>query len=179
MNIYLFYLSNNRLWRYFPSSVLALANPLLKAGFKPVIIDTALQNWQDTVLVEPALAGFSIYTDSNISLAVRIAKDIRKKYPSVKFVWGGPHAIMLPEQTAAHPLADFVCYNEGEISIVELARAIKGNRREFYDVPGILWKDKFGKIIKNKPAEYVNMDEIELYPYDLLNERDYLSLIHI
>lgn len=173
MNVYLFYVSNNRLWRYFPNSVLALANPLIKAGFNPVIVDTTFQPWSKVPITNTRLVGFSIYTDCNISTALNIAKAIRNRDPSIKFVWGGAHVIMLPEQTIQHPLVDFACYAEGEASIVELSMAIERNQQEFYNVPGIIWKDSKGKIVQNKPAQHLNMDEVELYPYHLLDDKIY------
>lgn len=172
-NIYLFYVANNPLWRYFPNSILALANPLLKAGFNPVLIDTALEGYKKIRLDDPLFVGLSTYTDENIAVALRVARDIRKEYPRLPIAWGGPHVIMMPEQTARHPLVDHACYGEGEISVVELAKSIAEGKDSFHDVPGIIWKDRSGKCIKNPPAPQVNMDELDVYPYHLLNEKTY------
>ena len=173
MNVYLFYVSNNRLWRYFPNSVLALANPILKSGFNPIIVDTALQDWHAVPIVDPLFIGFSAYTDSNISVAVAIAKEMRRSYPHLKLAWGGPHVIMLPEQTIEHPLVDFACFGEGETAVSALAKAIAAKEKDFRNVPGVYWKNSLGEIVKNHPAAYVNLDEQELYPYRLLDERLY------
>lgn len=173
MNVYLFYVSNNRLWRYFPNSVLALANPIIKAGFNPIIVDTALQDWRAVPIVDPLFIGFSAYTDANISVAVTIAKEMRGSYPQLKLAWGGPHVIMLPEQTIKHHLVDFACFGEGETAVSALAKAIAAKAEDFHNVPGVYWKNSRGEIVKNPPAAYVNLDEEELYPYRLLDERLY------
>lgn len=175
-NVYLFYAANNRLWRHFPNAVLALANPLREAGFNPVIIDTQLQDWRTIPIVDPLFCGFSIYTESTIATVLAIASELKGRFPAVKYAWGGPHVIMLPEQTAQHPLVDFACYGEGEAAVVALARAIDEGRNDFHDVPGIVWK-RDGIPVKNPPAGYTDMDAVTLYPFDLLDEGIY-SLKH-
>ncbi|MFH1398315.1 MAG: radical SAM protein [Candidatus Omnitrophota bacterium] len=176
-DVYLFYVSNNKLWRYFPNSVLSLCNPLRDEGFEPVIFDTVFKRFKITDLKGALFVGFSIYTDTNITLALEIASAIRRAYPQLPLVWGGPHAIMVPEQTSKHPLVDFVSYGEGETAIVELAKAIAVGKTSFENVPGIIWKDGKGNRIKNPPAGYVNMDKLQIYPYELLNE-DVYNLRH-
>ena len=161
------------MWGYFPNSVLALSGPLIEAGFTPRIIDTALQEWQSVAVTDPLLIGFSIYTDEHIAEALEIARVMRNRFPGVKLVWGGPHAIMKPEQTAQHPLVDVVCYREGEIPVVALARAVADGAGDFSSVPGIIWKDTAGRLTTNKPADYVRMDDLRLYPYELLDNTLY------
>lgn len=173
MNVYLFYVSNNRLWRYFPNSVLALANPLIKAGFNPIIVDTALQDWRAIPIVDPLFIGFSAYTDANISVAITIAKEMRRVYPQLKLAWGGPHVIMLPEQTIEHPLVDFACVGEGETTVSAMAKAIAAEKTDFHNVPGVYWKNSRGQVVRNSPAAFVNLDEQDLYPYHLLDEKLY------
>jgi anaerobic magnesium-protoporphyrin IX monomethyl ester cyclase len=172
-NIYLFYVSNNPLWRSFPNSLLSLCGPLREAGFNPRIIDTALEGWSDSALDDPLFVGFSIYTDSNIATALKIAAAVRHRHPGVPLVWGGTHAIMIPEQTARHPLADFVCYGEGEIAAVELARALSEGRRSFEQVPGFIWKDRNGACVRNAPSPHADLDRLQVYPYDVLNQDVY------
>lgn len=172
-NIYLFYVSNNVLWRSFPNSLLSLCNPLRDGGFDPRIIDTVLEERGTVEFEDPLFVGFSIYTDANISRALKIAAAVRQRYPSVPLVWGGPHAIMMPEQTAGHPLVDFVCYGEGEIAVVELANALARGARSFENVRGIIWKNAAGTCVRNEPPPYVDLDSCRLYPYDVLNQRVY------
>jgi anaerobic magnesium-protoporphyrin IX monomethyl ester cyclase len=172
-NIYLFYVSNNPLWRTFPNSLLSLCDPLIEAGFNPRIIDTALEGWSDVVLDDPLFVGFSIYTDSNIAIALKIAAMVRQKHPDVPLVWGGSHAITIPDQTARHPLVDFVCYGEGETAVVELARALSEGKRSFEQVRGFIWKDHNGVCVKNAPSPNVELDRLQVYPYDVLNQDAY------
>jgi anaerobic magnesium-protoporphyrin IX monomethyl ester cyclase len=172
-NIYLFYLSNNPLWRSFPNSLLALCNPLIKAGFVPKIIDTALEGWNNEPLVDPLFVGFTTFTDANILKALEVAKAIRARYPDLPLVWGGPHVIVLAEQTARHPLVDVACYGEGEPVVVELARSFEAGQKSLGHIPGIIWKDERGECVKNPPAAYVDLDQESMYPYQILNQKVY------
>jgi radical SAM superfamily enzyme YgiQ (UPF0313 family) len=172
-NIYLFYFSSNPLWSSFPNSLLALCNPLIRAGFVPKIIDTALVGWNNEPLVDPLFAGFNIFTDTNIHKAIEVAGAIRARHPQLPLVWGGPHVIVLPDQTARHRLVDVACYGEGEAVVVELARSFEAGSRSLGHIPGIIWKDERGECIKNVPAPYVELDQQSLYPYHILNQNLY------
>ncbi|MFH1876328.1 MAG: radical SAM protein [Candidatus Omnitrophota bacterium] len=171
--IYLFYVSNNPLWRHFPNSLLALCNPLTDAGLTPVIIDTVLQKTEILALDDALFAGFSIYTDINITRALALARDLRARYPTLPLVWGGPHVIMKPEQAARHPLVDVACYGEGEISVAALARNLLNGKETFENVPGIIWKNAAGELVKNPAPDYVDVNALAVYPYQILDEKLY------
>lgn len=167
--VYLLYTCNSTLYPYFPSSSLSLAGVLQKAGFTPVIVDTELEDWRKYDLTEALCACVTTFTGPWLGSALKITAEIRQKYPQLKIFWGGPHSIALPEVTAKHPLIDAVCYTEGENVITGLVNAVYAGNEDYSGIKGIIYRDKAGKIVTNEHPEPVNLDDIGLPPYELLN----------
>jgi len=70
-------------------------------------------------------------------------------------IFGGIHAILMPEETLASPICDYVCVGEGEESFIELLYALE-NSKSLEGVRGI-WYKKEGAIVKNAPAPLTDM----------------------
>jgi len=79
-----------------PVCLLALASPLLRAGFDVKLIDNVtFPNFEDAVLreTEDALClGISLFTGPMIKTAIRVAKAVKNLRPSLPIVFGGWHA---------------------------------------------------------------------------------------
>lgn len=167
--IYLFYTANSKLYPHFPSPSLALSAPLAKAGYTPVIIDTEMMDWRNRDYSDALFFGISTYTGVWLNNALEVATHLRSTFPDAPIFWGGSHAIALPESTIRHPLADVVCYSEGEKAIVGLAHEVHNGTHDYSKINGIMYKDRDGNIIRNDPAERIDLDDIEFPRYDLLD----------
>ncbi len=78
----------------------------------------------------------------------------------VPIVAGGPHVNPLPEEALDHAV-DIVVLGEGEITIVELADYLVGNRTALDDIKGLCYKKTDGKIHRTAPRELIeNLDDI-------------------
>jgi radical SAM superfamily enzyme YgiQ (UPF0313 family) len=87
-------------------------------------------------------------------------------------VWGGHHPTVLPEETVWSPAVDIVCRNEGEVTFPELVERLAAHQ-SVDGVRGITRKDDNGNAIHNPDRELVEMDSIDLYPYELLDLKKY------
>ena len=104
---------------------------------------------------------------------VEIAKKIN---PKIFTVLGGIHPTALPEKTLIETKADFVIFGEGEITFYELVKKIKENNLHLEKIHGLCFKDKTGKIIKNKGRSYIkNLDELPFPARDLFELSKYYS----
>ena len=166
--IYLIYTSNSKMYPYFPSSSLSLAGILVKSGYQPVIIDTELEPWEKTDFSDALCVCISTFTGPWLKTAINVAQTIRHRHPQLKILWGGPHAIALPELTARHPLVDALCYTEGENVIAPLVDGIYSGLG-YENVRGIMFRSPDGSIVKNPPPDELKMDDVEVPPYELLN----------
>jgi radical SAM superfamily enzyme YgiQ (UPF0313 family) len=161
-----------------PLSVLYLVRPLRRAGFEPVIIDQRIDaDWERT-LREAApgalLVGVSAMTGAQIGWGLRAATVARGAAPNAPIVWGGIHASLLPEQTAAHPLVDFVVRHEGERTLPELAQALADGAEPTH-VAGLAWCAK-GEFTATpvRPA-LDDLDDALIPDYDAVRVEDYLT----
>src|ERR1700748_2078161 len=111
-----------------PLGILAVATPLIQAGFEVVLIDSTITpNFKQRVLneVRDALClGISLVTGPMIRETVDIAKTIKAWNPDFPIVLGGWHPSLLPKQTLKAPYLDYIVRGQGEDTFLELVRHI-------------------------------------------------------
>lgn len=168
----LIYPCNHPRWPLLPNSVLALMDPLMKAGFSPKIVDTAVVDYKAFDYHDAICIGISALTDQSILKGIEVARFVRTRYPKIPIIWGGHHATVLPEQTIRSAFVDIICRNEGELTFPELVKRL-ADRQSIDNVPGITWKDRHEKVIHNPDRDLVEMDSVVLYPYHLLDLKKY------
>lgn len=96
--------------------------------------------------------------------AARLARTIR---PDVPIIAGGPHATSDPDDVLANPAIDAAVIGEGEITLVELLRAIDGAGPGWTDpaglstIRGIAYRDADGRTVRSEPRPFIdNLDEL-------------------
>lgn len=161
-----------------PHSLLTIAAPLHKEGYKIRIIDQRVdRDWQDKIKEGLAGAticvGISCMTGTQIYFAVEIAKFIRKySNGKIPIVWGGPHPSILPQQTLESRYVDAVCIGEGDEAFYNLVKAFQENT-PLSSVKGIGFKDG-GKPVINPPAPLIDMEDLLPVPWELINVESYI-----
>src|SRR6267154_550926 len=114
-----------------PLGVLAVATPLIRAGYQIVLIDSTITpDYKKRVLeeVRDALClGISLVTGPMIRETVEIAKAIKAWNPDFPIILGGWHPSLLPTQTLQAPYIDYVVCGQGEESFLELAGHIENH----------------------------------------------------
>lgn len=163
-----------------PHSLLTIAAPLHKEGYKIKIIDQRLdRNWEAhliSVLKEnPICVGISAMTGMHLKFALEVAKVIRKYTDGkIPIVWGGPHPSILPEQTLQSEYVDIVCIGEGDISFYDLVKALEA-KRPLSQVNGIISKNG-REVIKTPSAPFIDVEKLLPVPWELINVEDYIHL---
>src|SRR5580700_11170412 len=132
-----------------PLGLLAVATPLLRAGYSIRLIDSTITpNYKKRVLeeVKDALClGVSLVTGPMIRETVEIAKAVKAWDPDFPVVLGGWHPSLLPKQTLEAPYIDYIVRGQGEDSFLELVQHLQaGSAPDF--VAGIGFK-RNGKLI--------------------------------
>lgn len=126
-----------------PLCLLALAGVLRDAGFRVAMIDAGIHtNFVERFVAESAdavCAGISVLTGPMIRGAVAAAKALKRALPQVPVVFGGWHPSLVPEQTLREPYVDVVVRGQGEITLLELARAYSTGNSVGH-IAGIHWK---------------------------------------
>jgi anaerobic magnesium-protoporphyrin IX monomethyl ester cyclase len=139
-----------------PLGLLYMASSLELAGHQVKIIDYISIPYSRKELHEeirtwkPDLVGISVYTE-NVDAAFKVCKGIKKIFPWIKTVLGGPQASLEPDYTISNDMVDYVIKYEGEAAMLELAEALASSEKvvQIKDVRGIvcrrdhkIWEDK-------------------------------------
>jgi len=157
----------------FPINILSIGTWIMKkSNFKVRIIDCLVEdNYEEIIKNELSkkdilLIGISVMS-SCVPNALEITRLIKKFSPETKIIWGGIHCRLYPEQTIQHHLIDFVCCGEGEKPLLNLAKCLYSGK-PYKDIKGILYKEK-EKIIKTPEDDFIDLNEIGMMNYSLLN----------
>ncbi|MDP8233433.1 MAG: radical SAM protein [Candidatus Saelkia tenebricola] len=160
-----------------PHSVLAIAAPLNKRGYKVKIIDQRTNHfWKDELIdslrKEPICVGISSMTGTQISFAIQAAKIVRTLSDKIPIVWGGTHPSSVPEQTLADEHVDVVCVGEGDIAFTELVEAFKENG-DLYKIQGIVFKDGIQTVVTPQ-RPLLDVEELLPVPWELIDVEKYI-----
>jgi anaerobic magnesium-protoporphyrin IX monomethyl ester cyclase len=113
-----------------PLGILAIATPLLRAGYEVKLIDsTVTPNFKKRVIEEMAdslCLAISLVTGPMIKEAVEIARESKRLYPDKPVVVGGWHPSLLPDQTLAADCVDIIVTGQGEEAFLEIVQRIEG-----------------------------------------------------
>src|ERR1700722_15282647 len=127
-----------------PLGLLAIATPLLRAGYTVQIIDSTIdRDYKRRVLeeVQSALClGISVVTGPMIQETVEIARAVKRWNNKFPVILGGWHPSLLPSQTLLAEYVDVVVRGQGEDTMLELARRLEEGA-PLDDVAGIGFKD--------------------------------------
>lgn len=160
-----------------PLALVAVAGPLVSAGYEVKIVDTAMDpDYVNTVVreVEGALClGISLVTGPMIKGTLAVSRAVKKKYPSLPIILGGWHPSILPQQTLECAYVDAVVLRQGELTFLEIVKRLEA-RESLEGVPGTLTK-QHGIITVNAPRPYT---PVALLPsrmpgYDLIDYEQY------
>ena len=126
-----------------PLGILAVATPLLRAGYSVTLIDSTITpNFKKRVLeeVRDALClAISLVTGPMIRETVEIARAVKAWNPDFPVVLGGWHPSLLPKQTLESPFIDFVVRGQGEDALLELVQHLE-THSPLDLIPGIGFK---------------------------------------
>ena len=163
--------------QHLPFGPLFIAPKLKKAGFNVFIYDQRVDSKEklESILENNniMLMTFSVFTGPTILTALALAKEVKAKYPNLKFAFGGPHPMIAPVQTCQHPLVDFVSTGDGEALLVELMDALIHNK-DLKNINGLVFKDENNQVIVNPPRKFLRMDDDVTMSLDLIDINKYI-----
>jgi radical SAM superfamily enzyme YgiQ (UPF0313 family) len=112
-----------------PLGILAVATPLMRAGYAVKLVDSTISpNFKEEVLreVRDALClAVSLVTGPMIKETVEIARAVKEWDPDFPVILGGWHPSLLPKQTLECEYIDIVVRGQGEDSMLEVVQHIE------------------------------------------------------
>jgi radical SAM superfamily enzyme YgiQ (UPF0313 family) len=134
-----------------PLGLLAVATPLLRAGFDVKLIDSTITpHFKQRVLeeVRDALClGISLVTGPMIRETVDVARAVKTWNPDFPVILGGWHPSLLPQQTLEADCVDVVIRGQGERAMLEVVQRLE-QRATLDDVAGVSFK-RGGTLVAN------------------------------
>jgi anaerobic magnesium-protoporphyrin IX monomethyl ester cyclase len=152
-----------------PLGILAVATPLLRAGYEVRIIDSTITpRFHERVLeeLEDALClAVSLVTGPMIRETTQIARAAKKRYPDKPVILGGWHPSLLPHQTLAAEYVDIVVKGQGEDALLEVVQRIEDGA-DMKGLAGVGYKEN-GQLRFNAPRELRPISELPPKAYHL------------
>src|SRR5260370_20535746 len=154
-----------------PLCLLALASPLLQAGFEvKLVANLTSPDFEDAILreIQDALClGISVLTGPMIGSAIRMAKKVKKVRPDLPVIFGGWHPSLVPDQTLKPDFVDAIVRAQGELTLLELVRRL-ADAQDWQGVKGLSFKDGDGA--HHEPERPVaNINDLPAPAYHLGN----------
>jgi len=162
----------------FPWALLYLSAVLVERGIDVDIVDEPCtpdcHALVKRLLAEkkPVAVGITSMTGAQIRYGLALARLVRE-HSDAAIVWGGIHASLLPEQTARHPLVDYVIAGEGECALADLVECLAAGR-DPDGIPG-LYVEHGGEVRGVRRDGYLDLADLPEIPYDLVDVERYIS----
>ena len=161
-----------------PLGLLAIATPLLRAGYDVKLIDSTItHNYRQRVLEEVRDAiclGISLVTGPMIRETVEIARAVKAWNPEFPVVLGGWHPSLLPQQTLEADFVDIVIRGQGETSMLEVVQHLEA-RESLDKIAGVGFK-RDGSLMMNPERPLRPLVEMPPKAYHLADFDAYARL---
>lgn len=160
-----------------PLGILYLAAYMRKNGYEVSVIDGSVDSYETLMSAieekRPDIIGVSALTFL-WKKAVNLLEAVRVQFPEIFLVVGGPHPTFFPKQCFADsPSLDAVVMGEGELTFLELCKALESNG-SLDNIKGLAFRVKSGEIKVNQKREEI--EDIDTLPFparDLIDIRRY------
>jgi len=160
-----------------PMSLLAVAS-LIEGEFEYEIVDGNLVADPVSRVMELACGhaitaiGVTVMPGPQLARAVDLSRKLKALLPDVPIVWGGYFPSQHAETCLRDPAVDFVVHGQGELTFVELARAlVRGGSPAV--IPSLSHKE--GGTVRRIPSRPLTpLDELPDWPYHRVPMERYL-----
>lgn len=126
-----------------PLGLLAVATPLLRAGYEVCLIDSTITSgFRERVLAEvrdSLCLAISLVTGPMIRETVEVARAVKEWNPGFPVILGGWHPSLLPGQTLEADCVDIVIRGQGEVALLQVVERIESGA-SLDDVAGVGFK---------------------------------------
>ncbi len=162
-----------------------LATALRTAGWQPQLLDCTLAglDWdglrRELQERKPDILGIQMWS-CDFPAVQRTLALCKELLPHCVTIVGGAHPTGDPDQVLRQlPDADFAFRGEGERGFPRFVRGIAtGDRSDFPDIPGLIWRNAAGQPVANLQEYYANLDEFDMPAWDLIDPRRFPEAPH-
>lgn len=155
-----------------PLGIYYLAAYLRQNGFQARVVDAEANHISNYEVSRLLTADIKMVGISSTTVAFKnarsIAELIKRQFPDIPIVIGGPHMTAMPEATMKVGCFDYGVIQEGEISLQMLLEYLFKGQRNLKDIPNLYYFED-GKL-KNNPQKVIveNLDSLPFPARDLV-----------
>lgn len=155
-----------------PNSILSIAASI-EGKYGYAIVDGNLENDPLKVLLNYLDTGkygvfaCTVMPGPQLKQAIPITREIKKRYPFVKIVWGGYFASNHSQVSINSGYIDYIIYGPGDVAFPMLMHAIE-NHSPLHHIPNLIFREN-NSVIKTKKDELYDQDSLPPLPYEKLN----------
>ncbi|MBV8551213.1 MAG: B12-binding domain-containing radical SAM protein [Acidobacteriaceae bacterium] len=161
-----------------PLGLLSLASSLRAAGFRPVIVDGAIDpKFLNAVACEIAdcfAFGISLLTGPMIRDAIAASQVARQIRPELPIIYGGWHPTLLTGETLREGFVDIVVRHQGEKTLTEILQRQEAGAG--LDMVAGCWFKRDGRIFSNQDRPASPLNTLPAPAYDLVDFEAYRRL---
>lgn len=115
----------------------------------------------------PDIVGFTSNTSEVLFDIIQLGQLIRKEFPNILIIVGGPHATLEPESFLQKSYIDYVIRGEGEEALLEFCETFDKNPKKLKTLKNVNL---------NPLRPYVEMDTLKIPNYSLIDLKRYKIL---
>lgn len=155
-----------------PNSILSIAASI-EGKYDYAIVDGNLEKNPRKVLFDYLDTGnYKVFASTvmpgpQLRQAIPFTREIRKKYPHVKIVWGGYFASNHSQVSINSGYIDYIIYGPGDYAFPMLMDAIESGSA-VHHIPNLIFKEN-DTVIKTKKDELYDQDSLPPLPYEKLS----------
>ena len=157
-----------------PLSIIYAASEAVQKGHRLKLVDLRVENGSFEDILGPyldqgvRLVGISVMTGNPLKNAREISLFIRKHYPHVPIVWGGPHVTVIPE-TMNEPFLDYLVRGFGARPLEQLIAHLKTGSPTLESISGLSYRTQRDLIVHNPRSVEFERIHYSHIPYDMIN----------
>lgn len=139
---------------------------------EPRILDMSVDDVvQKVVSANPAVLGISTFSFQKGHVFDLVRRSRQRGFKGV-IVLGGLGATLCHEIYLKEcPEIDAIVCGEGELTFLDMVRALASGRHDWKTIKGVAWRDEAGRVHYNRGRERVrNLDELPFMARDILEE---------
>lgn len=154
---------------------LYLLSTLEQNGFEGRLFDARIDKhaFNKVIKFKPDIFGVSAVTPAYLG-GLRAAMKIKKIFPNVTIVFGGPHPSSLPREVVAVPSVDFVLIGETETNMVNLCSLIRDKEvssSSLQTIKNLAFK-KDNEVFLTEIASRITVENLDDLPYPAFHKMD-------
>ncbi len=160
-----------------PLELLQIAMLPEREGYEVHIVDAMVHDDYRERLFElcdgALLFASSCILGFQVTHGVRVAREIRERFPKLPILVGGWFPSVRPEPYLEEGIADAVGIGQGEITFWEAVQAIESGE-DLAEVPGLaVLRD--GEVLFTKPRPVIGLDKLPDVPWHLIDFEEYVA----